>query len=85
VENITARPKPAFGEGKCLYYQAKIQPRPDVKGYLGHLNMKDPGFVANLDLTGLLGKQKIHIYGVAGGTAFEYASDRAINIVSPSR
>jgi hypothetical protein len=45
--------------------------------------MKDPGFVANIDLTGLLGRQKIDIYGITGDTAFEYALDRTINIVSP--
>jgi len=59
------------------------EPRPDVKAYLAHLNMKDPGFVANIDLTGLLGRQKIDIYGITGDTAFEYALDRTINIVSP--
>jgi hypothetical protein len=42
--------------------------------------MKDPGFVANIDLTGLLGRQKIDIYGITGDTAFEYALDRTITL-----
>ena len=64
------------------FYRAIQEPRPDVKATLGHPNMKDPGFVANLDLGGLAGLQKLNIYEISGNVAFDCSMERTVSIIS---
>jgi len=56
-----------------------------VKAALGHPNMKDPGFVANVDLADLNGLQKLNVYQVSGDVAFDCRLDRTVNVISTSR
>jgi hypothetical protein len=67
---------------KRHFYRASQESRPDVKAALGHADMKDPGFVANLDLEGLTGLQKLNIYQISGNVAFDCSLDRTVNVVS---
>jgi hypothetical protein len=64
------------------FYRAIQESRPDIKAALGHPNMKDPGFVANLDLEGLTGLQKLNVYEISGNVAFDCALDRTVNVAS---
>jgi hypothetical protein len=72
-------------DGKRHFYRAIQESRPDVKAALGHPNMKDPGFVANVDLTGLNGLQKLNIYEISGNVAFVCSLNRTVNVVTTSR
>jgi len=73
------------GDGKRRFYHANQESRPDVKAYFGHPNMKDPGFVANVDLAGLSGVQKLDIYEMSGSIAFDCSSNWSVDIVPTSR
>jgi hypothetical protein len=64
------------------FYRAIQESRPDIKAALGHPNMKDPGFAANLDLEGLTGLQKLNIYEISGNVAFDCSLDRTVNVAS---
>ena len=72
-------------DGRCRFYRATEESRPDVKTALGHPNMKDPGFVANVDLADLNGLQKLNVYQVSGDVAFDCRLDRTVNVISTSR
>jgi len=43
------------------------------------------GFVANVDLAGLSGVQKLDIYEMSGSIAFDCSSNWTVNIVPTSR
>jgi len=72
-------------DGRCRFYRATEESRPDVKAALGHPNMKDPGFVANVDLADLNGLQKLNVYQVSGDVAFDCRLDRTVNVIATSR
>jgi hypothetical protein len=48
--------------GDKHFYRSKIQSRKDVNLYLQHSEMADIGFNANLDISGITGRQTITIY-----------------------
>jgi hypothetical protein len=72
-------------DGKRRFYRATQESRPDVKAALGHPNMKDPGFVANVDLAGLNGLQKLNIYEISGNVAFDCSLNRTVDVVTTNR
>ncbi len=57
-------------DGERKFYRAKATRRPDVLAAFKQPTMKDPGFSANLDLSGLSGNQKLTVYSVHGSKAF---------------
>jgi hypothetical protein len=67
-------------DGRRHFYQAIRQPRPDVNAYFKQPNMKNPGFVAPIDLTGLHGLQSLDIYQVYDNAAIDCAVNRNIEI-----
>jgi hypothetical protein len=70
-------------DGKRHFYLAMRQPRPDVNAYFGQPNMKDPGFVANINLTGLSGPLKLDIYQVYRNAALDASVNLNI-VIQPS-
>jgi hypothetical protein len=44
--------------------------------------MKNPGFVARIDLTGLYGRQDLKIYQVYDNDAFESSLHWTVNVIS---
>jgi hypothetical protein len=56
--------------GKRRFYRAKATKRPDVLAAFKQPAMKDPGFTARLDLSGLSGNRELTIYSVHDNKAF---------------
>jgi hypothetical protein len=67
-------------DGQRRFYRATQEPRPDVNTYFGHPNMKASGFVANIDLAGLSGVQKLDIYEISDGAALDCSLHRTVNV-----
>lgn len=52
------------------FYRAKTMARPDVQRFFRQPNMKEPGFMASLDLQGLSGDQELTIYSLHDGKPY---------------
>ena len=72
-------------DGQRRFYRAIQEPRPDVNAYFGHPNMKASGFVANIDLASLSGKQKLDIYEISDGVAVDCSLHRTVNVGPTNR
>lgn len=57
-------------DGERRFYQAKATERPDVLAYFKQPEMKKPGFLADMDMSGLSGTQTLTIYSRRGDEAF---------------
>jgi hypothetical protein len=69
-------------DGTRHFYQAVQVPRPGVNEYFRRPNMKNPGFFARIDLTGLHGAQDLDIYQVYDNAAFDCSVNLHVNIIS---
>jgi len=72
----------AGANGERRFYRAKSMPRPDVRAYFKQPGMEDPGFSANLDLSGLSGSQTLTIYSMRDNEAFRCSQAAVLELDS---
>jgi hypothetical protein len=68
----------ALRNGEKHYFRAQGWLRPDVAAYLHRPGMKNPGFIATLDLKELSGPQAISVYSLADGKAYDCGIDLSL-------
>lgn len=67
-------------DGSRSYYKARSEERPDVKKAFNQPMMKEPGFMAHLDISTLSGRQEVTIYTIHDGKAQSCGITRTLSL-----